>query len=130
MTLPSGRKVTPVLEESRELLDLAQEAGNLGLFEWQVQTGTLRLSPKFLALYGLADFDGCYDSWLKCIFREDVLRIVDLMDNAFVERAQRSQAEFRIVRRKDGALRWIEARNVIFYDERDAPTVSSASMST
>jgi signal transduction histidine kinase len=61
-------------------------------------------------------FDGRYDSWLKCIFWEDVPRIVDLMDNAFAERARRSQSEFRILRSTDGELRWIEARNVIFYD--------------
>ena len=33
-----------------------------------------------------------------------------------------SQAEFRIIRPSDGALRWIEARNVIFYDDTGQPT--------
>jgi PAS domain S-box-containing protein len=108
--------LTTVLEESQELLDLAQEAGSLGIFEWQIPAGTLQLSPKFLSLYGLTTFDGRYDSWLKCIFREDVPRIVDLMDNAFAERAHHAQAEFRIIRPTDGALRWIEARNLIFYN--------------
>ena len=41
------------LQKNEELLDLAQEAGHLGLFEWLVQAGTLRLSPNFLLLYGL-----------------------------------------------------------------------------
>ncbi len=57
------------LAESEELLALAQEAGRLGIFEWQVPTGTVRLSPKFLSLYGLTDFDGRFDSWRRCIFR-------------------------------------------------------------
>jgi PAS domain S-box-containing protein len=108
-------------QDNQELLDLAQEAGNLGLFEWLVQAGTVRLSPKFLSLYGLTDFDGLYQSWLKCVFREDVLRISDLMDNAFAEKARHSHAEFRIVRPADGGLRWIEARNVIFYDAGGRP---------
>jgi hypothetical protein len=80
-------KLPPIPRDHQDLLDLAQEAGQLGLFEWQVQAGTLLLSPKFLSLYGLTEFDGRYDSWLKCIFREDVPRIVDLIDNAFAERA-------------------------------------------
>jgi PAS domain S-box-containing protein len=104
------------LPDAQELLELAQEAGHLGLLEWLVQTGTLRLSPNFLSLYGLTEFDGLYETWLKCIFREDVPRIKDLIDNAFAERARHSHAEFRIVRPCDGGLRWIEARNVIFYD--------------
>src|ERR1700676_593465 len=104
------------LQKHEELLDLAQEAGHLGLFEWLVQAGTLRLSPNFLLLYGLPEFDGLYQTWLKCIFREDIPRLTDLMDNAFAENARHSHAEFRIVRPCDGGLRWMEARNVIFYD--------------
>src|ERR1700730_9177392 len=104
------------LQDSQELLELAQEAGHLGVFEWLVQVGTLRLSPNFLTLYGMPEFDGLYETWGKCIFREHVPRIIDLIDTAFAERARHSHAEFRIVRACDGGLRWIEARNVIFYD--------------
>jgi len=108
-------------QQSGELLLLAQEAGALGVFEWQVQTGTVRLSQNFLALYGLSDFDGRYASWLGCIFREDLPRIVDLMDNAFAEQAREAHAEFRIVRPSDRALRWMEARNLIFYGPDGKP---------
>jgi PAS domain S-box-containing protein len=113
---PGPDNISAATTESRELLDLAQEAGRFGLFEWHVQAGTVQMSPTFLALYGLAEFDGRYDTWLKCIFREDVVRFVDEMDNAFAERAVRSQIEFRIVQPTDGALRWMEGRSRIFYD--------------
>jgi PAS domain S-box-containing protein len=109
---------TSFIPENDELLSLAQEAGRFGIFEWQVQTGVVRLSPKFLELYGLADFDGSYEGWLQCIFREDVPRIVDLMENSFAEHAADAQAEFRIVDAKDGALKWMQARNLIFYDDQ------------
>jgi len=33
--------------------------------------GTVQCRPKFLLLYGLEAFDGRYESWLKCVFRED-----------------------------------------------------------
>jgi PAS domain S-box-containing protein len=111
-----GRQSTALFHENEELLVLAQEAGGVGIFEWHVQTGTVRLSAQFLSLYGLSEFDGLYESWLKCIFREDTLRIVDLLDTAFREQARELRAEFRIVRPSDGALKWMEARNLIFYD--------------
>jgi PAS domain S-box-containing protein len=118
---PRGAALIP---ENDELLSLAQEAGQFGIFEWQVQAGVVRLSPKFLSMYGLTDFDGRYESWLRCIFREDLPRIVNLMDNAFAEHASEAQAEFRIVSPRDGALKWMQARNVIFYDaERRAQRV-------
>jgi PAS domain S-box-containing protein len=107
--------------ESEELLALAQEAGRVGFFEWQVQAGTVRLSPKFLSLYGLIDFDGRYESWLACIYREDRPRIADLIENAFTSQAREWQAEFRIVAPNDGSLKWMEARNIVFFDAHRRP---------
>ncbi len=101
--------------EAEELLGLAQQAGRVGLFEWLVQTGVVRLSPEFLSLYGVTEFDGRYDTWLKFIFREDVLRITNLFDTAFAAREREVQAEFRIIS-PNGDLKWMEARNIAFYD--------------
>jgi PAS domain S-box-containing protein len=109
------------LRESEDLLGLAEEAGRLGIFEWQVPAGTVRLSPKFLSLYGLAGFDGRYESWRACIFREDQIRINQLIESAFEAGARELKAEFRITRASDGVLRWIEARNIIFYDDQQRP---------
>jgi PAS domain S-box-containing protein len=102
-------------------LGLAEEAGRLGIFEWQIPAGTVRLSPKFLSLYGLAAFDGRYESWRACIFREDQIRIGQLIENAFETGMRELNAEFRITRARDGSLRWIEARNIIFYDDKKRP---------
>ena len=104
------------LQETEELLALAQEACGIGIFEWQVSTGVVRLSPRFLSLYGLTEFDGRYESWLKCIFRRDDPRITDLFDTAFAAQEREVHSEFRIIMPPDGKLRWMEARNNLFYD--------------
>jgi PAS domain S-box-containing protein len=109
------------LRESEDLLGLAEEAGRLGIFEWQVVANTVRLSPKFLSLYGLTAFDGRYESWRACIFREDQIRVTELIESAFEARAHELNAEFRITRGSDRALRWIEARNIVFYDSEQRP---------
>ena len=109
------------LQETEELLALAQEAGRIGIFEWQVSTGVVRLSPRFLSLYGLTEFDGRYESWLKCIFREDVPRMTDLFDTAFAAQEREVHSEFRIIMPPDGKLRWMEARNNLFYDGAGLP---------
>jgi PAS domain S-box-containing protein len=110
-----------LLQRSEDLLDLAQEAGRVGIFEWQVQLGKVRLSPKFLSLYGLERFDGRYDSWFRCVYREDQPRIADLLENAFAAQAREVNAEFRIVCPSDGALKWMESRNLVFYDAAGRP---------
>jgi PAS domain S-box-containing protein len=107
--------------DSEDLLELAEEAGRLGVFEWQIQSGTVRFSPKFLSLYGLDEFDERYDSWLKSIFREDVPRVVDEIDAAFAAGAREMQTEFRVVLPHGGGLKWMESRGIIFYDAEKRP---------
>jgi PAS domain S-box-containing protein len=117
---PAGSH-SALLQEREDLLALAEEAGELGVFEWHVVSGVVRLSPAFLALYGLAEFDGRYETWYARVFREDQIRVWDLVDNAFATRVREIATEFRITRANDGALRWIEARGIIFYDARRHP---------
>ena|SRR5271166_1774663 len=109
------------LQESEELLALAQEAGGFGIFEWQVQTGTVRLSPKLRSLYGLTEFDGRYETWLGHVFREDVLRVQNDIQEAFAAHRAEIVEEFRIVSPDGETLRWIERRGIIFYDSMGRP---------
>ena len=116
-----GDLQAPLISGSEELLVLAQEAGRVGIFEWQVATGALLLSPQFLSIYGITEFDGRYESWLKHVFREDIPRVSSLIDEAFAERGRELTSEFRIVRPNDGVLAWIEARSINFYNEGGDP---------
>jgi signal transduction histidine kinase len=83
---------------------------------------SVRLSPKFQSLYGLADFDGRYETWLACIFREDRPRISHQLETTLAERAREMQAEFRITFGGGGPPRWIEGRYLIFYDADGSPS--------
>jgi PAS domain S-box-containing protein len=111
--------------ESHELLALAQEAGRVGIFEWQVSTGTIRLSPRFLSLYGLTDFDGRFESWIQSIHREDRVRIADLIESALATQSREMQAEFRLGATPGSQLRWMELRAIVFYgaDQKAARVV-------
>jgi signal transduction histidine kinase len=107
--------------ESAELLAFAEQIGRVGVIDWQVAAGTVRMSATALAMYGLEDFDGRYDTWIATVHREDQARLRGIMENAFAARAHEFELEFRIVRPKDNALRWIEARRLVFYDAAGAP---------
>jgi signal transduction histidine kinase len=104
-----------------EVLALAQSAGRFGLFEWNIPIDTVDLSDHFLKLYGLTEFDGRYGSWLACIFREDRVRVSNLIETALSEGVTALNFEFRIAGAGDRALKWIEARNVITYDDAQKP---------
>ena len=118
----------PSWRETEDLLALAEEAGDLGIFEWQVREGTVRVSAKLVSIYGLSNFDGRYDTWLKSLHREDLVRVTDLTESTFASRSPAFHTEFRIVRAIDGELRWIDARRIIFYDEQGPVRVVGVSL--
>ena len=98
-----------------ELMELAQEAGRFGVFEWHARQGWTRLSPTFRALHGIGALEGGYESWLGCVFREDRPRIAHLIEEAFAGQARELHAEFRILDANGGPLKWMEARHLVFY---------------
>jgi hypothetical protein len=107
--------------ESAELLALAEQIGRVGVIDWQVQTGTVRLSPSAQAIYGLESFDGRYDSWIATVYREDAIRLRDTIASALQEKLREFELEFRIIRQSDKQLRWIHARRLPFYDAAGIP---------
>jgi len=107
--------------ESAELLVLAERIGRIGVIDWQVQAGTVRLSPYAKAIYGIDAFDDRYDSWIAIVHREDVVRLRNIIATAFEERAREFELDFRIIRQSDKELRWILARRLVFYDGEGKP---------
>ena len=110
-----------IADEGNELLLLAEEIGRIGIIDWDVRAGTVRLSPKALAMYGLESFDGRYDSWIATVYREDVIRLRNVIAEAFEAKAREFELDFRIIRPSDNEMRWLLARRLAFYDEAGKP---------
>src|SRR3984957_127742 len=119
----SGEPADRSSQAAAELLALAEQAGRLGVVEWDVPSGKARLSSRCLELYGLdnLNFDGRYETLLACVYREDQPRATASMEQAFADREPQVEIAFRIIRPSDGELRWIEARRLVFYDAAGAP---------
>jgi signal transduction histidine kinase len=74
-----------------------------------------------MAMYGLTEFDGRYDSWISTVYREDVIRLRNVIADAFEAKAREFELEFRIIRPSDNEMRWLQARRLAFYDESGKP---------
>jgi signal transduction histidine kinase len=110
-----------LVSERNELLLLAEEIGRIGIIDWDVRAGTVRLSPKALAMYGLEGFDGRYDSWIATVYREDVIRLRAVIAEAFESKTREFELDFRVIRPSDNEMRWLLARRLAFYDEAGKP---------
>ncbi len=115
-------------EESAELLVLAEQIGRGGVIDWDVASGTVRLSSNALAMYGLDTFDGLYSTWIDTVFREDRARLENIIQNAVATQEREFELEFRIIRPRDGQLRWIHARRLVFYENGEPVRVVGVSV--
>jgi diguanylate cyclase (GGDEF)-like protein/PAS domain S-box-containing protein len=92
---------------------LAVEGANEGLFDWDLQTGRLHLSPRFKALLGYADdeVDDEPEEWLARVHPDDVEQV-----NAVLEARRDPEAAYvenvHRVRHRDGSWRWAHVRAV------------------
>jgi PAS domain S-box-containing protein len=100
---------TEALRASEERLRLAVTGGQVGIWEWHVDTNRLVWSAELKRMFGwptTAD-DLTLQMFMDAVDPEDRGRVEATLQRAVTEAANRT-VEFRIVR-PDGSLRWIAA---------------------
>lgn len=105
----------------KERLELAQNIGRIGTFEWDIQTNEVQWSAMLEQLYGLASgsFGGRFDHWKETVHPEDLQRVELEIQNAVTQGVE-FRTEFRIIR-PDQSIRWIAAQGHVSYDEQARP---------
>ncbi len=116
------KRTQEALQTIRERLQVAQEAGQVGVFEWDMQTNRAWVSPNLQAMAGFAEgeWDGTLDGWVKHIHADDHTRVMTLLAAVYARSAPEVSFEFRMVL-PDGTVRWIYGRGRIHYDAEGVP---------
>jgi PAS domain S-box-containing protein len=109
------------LEDHQERLELAQKAGNIGTFEWNIQTGGLVWTPELQTLYGLSMSNTVetFKQWQRMIHPEDRKQVEEEVQKALKENLQMN-TEFRVVW-PDKSVHWIYAKGTVFTDKHQKP---------
>jgi PAS domain S-box-containing protein len=106
----------------QELLDLAQKAARAAAFEWRVGAGEgeNRWSRDLDAMHGLEPgiYDGTFESWKDLVHPEDWEAVNDMLKRA--EESGEVAAEYRVVH-PDGAVRWLQAKGRMFFNDEGRP---------
>jgi signal transduction histidine kinase/PAS domain-containing protein len=131
--------VTAALRASEERLGLAQRATAMGVFDWDLATGTLTWSDEIYRLHGLsADAPPTYERWLAAVHPEDRPAAEAFGRGVFEVRRDAAapgrdgggadagapdemmEGEYRVML-PGGELRWIASRVRVFFDEQGRP---------
>ena len=95
-------------QRAREtMLRLAQRAGGIGVFDWDLAAGTARCSAEFFAMFGLPELEGSMtaEQWNRYLHPLDRERMTAHLARA-LEGVEPAAADYRILT-EDGRTRWL-----------------------
>jgi PAS domain S-box-containing protein len=110
------------LRESQHLVDLAQEAGHVGFFQYRFADDSLAWTPGQAKLFGIdhATADGSLDDWIRRIDPEDRIHVEQAVRRALRLKQAKETLEFRVTQ-PDGSVRWLSSRVLVSYADGDGP---------
>jgi two-component system sensor kinase FixL len=104
------------LKVSEERLAAAASAHELGIFEWDVQSGKLEWSPGTEQRLGLIPGTiGDFERWRAHVEPEDVQRVLDTIARTVRDRADKFSYRYRFIQ-PQGGVRSVEGSSRAFYD--------------
>ena len=121
------RQTERALRERSELINLAEQTAEIGVWDIDLDTGTVRGTPQFFRIMGLefTDQPVSIETTRKLRHPDDRERIIDGFHAAVREGRDSYEAEYRIIRPSDGQARWIFGRGRVIRD-RDGNVIRYA----
>jgi PAS domain-containing protein len=114
-----GARARRDLARQRARLDLALEAAQMGVWDYDLTRDEFWISPEMREIFDVLekDFSPTYGGFLAFVHPDDRTTVVRTMTTA-EQNASGYQLEYRILRRGDSTLRWIATRGRTIVDER------------
>jgi signal transduction histidine kinase/CheY-like chemotaxis protein len=116
------RRAEDALRESEERLRLATEAGQVGLFDWDLRTGELRWDDRLCAIWSLPnDAPVSIETFYSGLHPDDVARMKALVAASHDPTGDgRYEAEYRIIGITDRRERHVSARGRTAFQDGQA----------
>ena len=116
----SKASVDEQLANTQEQLQMALEAANIGLWDWDMVTNEERLSDTWLKILGLKreDISSTLDDWLTRLHPEETERLQATLNEHITGKTERFIAEYRM-RHANGSWVWMESNGQVIERSSD-----------
>jgi PAS domain S-box-containing protein len=116
------KEMEEALLKNQHRLSLTQEAGNLGVFDWNIVTGQVIWTPELARLLGASARQHRYtfEEWSQLIHADDRSRVERMIRDWLVSDRNEERTDYRIAR-ADGEIRWIELSGRLVRDAGGRP---------
>ena len=117
------------LRESEQRYALASHGTRDGIWDWNLDTGEVYLSPRWLAMVGVDDPNWVAQgsSWLDLVFDEDRERVRSDLEAHLCGETSHFESELRMPD-KSGGFRWMLCRGLAVRDENNITTRIAGSL--
>jgi PAS domain S-box-containing protein len=120
--LKNRARIEEALRESAERLSMAQRAGRIGVFDWELTEGRMVWSQELEQILGIpaGPFDSSYTVWADRVHPRDLEMIEELLAEWLRSNKPDSSWEYRYAR-ADGEQRWMATRARLLRDTGGKP---------
>ncbi|MGE4506026.1 MAG: PAS domain S-box protein [Desulfovibrionaceae bacterium] len=114
------RRAEQALLDSERRLSLVVEGGNLGLWDWDVQSGEVVLNERWAEILGyrLNEIDHDFDTLFENVHPAMRPRVLQAFEDVLDGRSEFFQSEFQMLT-KTGEARWVAVRGRVTEREKD-----------
>ncbi|MGD0348108.1 MAG: EAL domain-containing protein [Terracidiphilus sp.] len=110
------------LRESEESLREAQRIGGLGSYKLDILSGVWTSSEVMDEIFGIdRTYERTVGGWLELVHPDDRMAMRAHFENEVLGQGKRFDKEYRIVRRSDGAERWVHGMGRLTFDADGRP---------
>jgi PAS domain S-box-containing protein len=102
------------LRESERRLQLALQAGNEAIWDWNMETGEMFASEEFYTMIGYeeGEFERTLENFTKSIYQSDRKLFESVFENFVSGRQDTYELNYRMVR-TNGQIMWVNSRGII-----------------
>jgi two-component system, sensor histidine kinase and response regulator len=113
------RRMEDELWESRERLHLAKTAADIGIYDFNISTGTIQWDLLVRNLWGIGPEEPVtYETFIVGVHPVDRAATQAAVDRALKPAGDgRFHSAYRVVSRADGAIHWVEATGQVFFEQ-------------
>jgi PAS domain S-box-containing protein len=110
------KRAEEALREALTRQRLAQSAGRIGIWDWDIRNNRTYLNDEWYEIYGLTRGEPpTYEDFLAQVHPEDRARVSEAMESALLGSGTIDH-DFRILRANDGAVRWASSKGEVHFD--------------
>jgi PAS domain S-box-containing protein len=120
--ITARRSSEAAVKAQKEQFELAIAGSNDGIWDWDLRTNELFLSPRWKNMLGYEDHELAneFETFVRLLHKDDYDRVFDFVGQYFEGKISHYEIDFRM-HHKSGELRWITARGAALRDADGKP---------